>query len=229
MDPTSVVICDDHAHFRRGLRALLDTSDEIQVVGEAADGAQAVAVAVRLQPDVILMDLTMPGIGGVQATADVLAACPHIGVLVLSMVSDDDSVLAALQAVARGYLLKGARKAEIVRAVRAVASGEAIFGADIANRLMGYFGSAAAQPNRAQTELRAAFPQLTARETEILRLIAEQLTNPEVADMLELSEKTIRNNVSSIFTKLQVADRAEAIILAREAGIGRSSREPWAT
>jgi DNA-binding NarL/FixJ family response regulator len=217
MDPTSVVICDDHAHFRRGLRALLDTSDEIQVVGEAADGAQAVAVAVRLQPDVILMDLTMPGIGGVQATADVLAACPHIGVLVLSMVSDDDSVFAALQAGARGYLLKGARKAEIVRAVRAVASGEAIFGADIANRLMGYFGSAAAQPNRAQTELRAAFPQLTARETEILRLIAEQLTNPEVAEMLELSEKTIRNNVSSIFTKLQVATRAQAIAMARNA------------
>ncbi len=217
MDPTSVVICDDHAHFRRGLRALLDTSDEIQVVGEAADGAQAVAVAVRLQPDVILMDLTMPGIGGVQATADVLAACPHIGVLVLSMVSDDDSVFAALQAGARGYLLKGARKAEIVRAVRAVASGEAIFGADIANRLMGYFGSAAAQPNRAQTELRAAFPQLTARATEILRLIAEQLTNPEVADMLELSEKTIRNNVSSIFTKLQVATRAQAIAMARNA------------
>jgi DNA-binding NarL/FixJ family response regulator len=217
MDPTSVVICDDHAHFRRGLRALLDTSDEIQVVGEAADGAQAVAVAVRLQPDVILMDLTMPGVGGVQATADVLAACPHIGILVLSMVSDDDSVFAALQAGARGYLLKGARKAEIVRAVRAVASGEAIFGADIAARLMGYFGSPAARPNRAQTQLTAAFPQLTARETEILRLIAEQMTNPEVAEMLGLSEKTIRNNVSSIFTKLQVATRAQAIAMARDA------------
>ena len=158
MDPTSVVICDDHAHFRRGLRALLETSEEVQVVGEAADGAEAVAVALRLQPDVILMDLTMPGTGGVQATADVLAACPHIGVLVLSMVSDDDSVFAALQAGARGYLLKGARKAEIVRAVRAVASGEAIFGADT-TRLMGYFASPAAQPNRAQTQLAAAFPQ----------------------------------------------------------------------
>jgi DNA-binding NarL/FixJ family response regulator len=217
MEPTSVVICDDHAHFRRGLRALLDTSDEIRVVGEAADGAQAVAVAVRLQPDVILMDLTMPGTGGVQATAEVLAACPHIGVLVLSMVSDDDSVFAALQAGARGYLLKGARKAEIVRAVRAVANGEAIFGADIATRLMGYFGSPAAQPNRAQTQLTAAFPQLTPRESEILRLIAEQLTNPEVAERLGLSEKTIRNNVSGIFTKLQVATRAQAIALARDA------------
>jgi len=147
----------------------------------------------------------------------VLAACPHIGILVLSMVSDDDSVFAALQAGARGYLLKGARKAEIVRAVRAVASGEAIFGADIAARLMGYFGSPAARPNRAQTQLTAAFPQLTARETEILRLIADQMTNPEVAEMLGLSEKTIRNNVSSIFTKLQVATRAQAIAMARDA------------
>jgi len=217
VDPTSVVICDDHAHFRQGLRALLDTSDEIEVVGEAADGAQAVAVAVRLQPDVILMDLTMPGVGGIQATADVLAACPHIGVLVLSMVSDDDSVFAAMQAGARGYLLKGARKAEIVRAVRAVASGEAIFGADIATRLMGYFASSVAQPIQAESQLTAVFPQLTAREAEILRLVADQMTNPEVAERLGLTEKTIRNNVSSIFTKLQVATRAQAIAMAREA------------
>jgi len=225
MDPTTVVICDDHAHFRQGLRALLDTSDEIEVVGEAADGSQAVAVVIRLQPDVILMDLTMPGVGGVQATEDVLAACPHIGVLVLSMASDDDSVFAALQAGARGYLLKGARRAEIVRAVLAVASGEAIFGVDIATRLMRYFGSApAGQPDRAATQLTAAFPQLTSRETEILRLIAEQLTNPEVAEKLGLSEKTIRNNVSSIFTKLRVATRAQAIAVAREAG--RSQPDP---
>ena len=221
MNATTVVICDDHAHFRQGLRALLDTSDEIQVVGEAADGSQAVAAVVRLQPDVILMDLTMPGVGGVQATADVLAACPHIGVLVLSMASNDDSVFAALQAGARGYLLKGARRAEIVRAVRAVASGEAIFGADIATRLMRYFGSApASQPDRATTQLTTAFPQLTTRETEILRLIAEQLTNPEVAQSLGLTEKTIRNNVSSIFTKLRVATRAQAIAIAREAERG---------
>ncbi len=221
MNATTVVICDDHAHFRQGLRALLDTSDEIEVVGEAADGSQAVAAVVRLQPDVILMDLTMPGVGGVQATADVLAACPHIGVLVLSMASDDDSVFAALQAGARGYLLKGARRAEIVRAVRAVASGEAIFGADIATRLMRYFGSApASQPDRATTQLTTAFPQLTTRETEILRLIAEQLTNPEVAQSLGLTEKTIRNNVSSIFTKLRVATRAQAIAIAREAERG---------
>ena len=135
----------------------------------------------------------------------------------LGLLVHDESVFAAMQAGARGYLLKGARKAEIVRAVRAVASGEAIFGADIATRLMGYFGSPAVQPNRAQTQLTAAFPQLTARETEILRLIAEQLTNPEVAERLGLTEKTIRNNVSGIFTKLQVATRAQAIAMARDA------------
>ena len=137
------------------------------------------------------------------------------------MASNDDSVFAALQAGARGYLLKGARRAEIVRAVRAVASGEAIFGAGIATRLMRYFGSApASQPDRATTQLTTAFPQLTTRETEILRLIAEQLTNPEVAQSLGLTEKTIRNNVSSIFTKLRVATRAQAIAIAREAERG---------
>jgi CheY-like chemotaxis protein len=132
VEPARVLICDDHAHFRDGLLALLSTSAEVEVVGEASDGAAAVAAVLALQPDVVLMDLTMPGTGGVEATRQVLAACPHVGVLVLSMVSDDDSVFAALLAGARGYLLKGARKAEILRAVRAVASGEAIFGAAVA-------------------------------------------------------------------------------------------------
>lgn len=220
MEPISVLICDDHAPFRRGLRSLLDTSTEIQVVAEAADGAEAVAVAVRTQPDVVLMDLTMPGVGGVQATRDVLAACPHIGVLVLSMVSDDDSVFAAMQAGARGYMLKGARKAEIVRAVRAVASGEAIFGADIATRLIGYF--AAGAPVRSPSsppDDAVAFPELTPREVQILRLVADQLTNPEIARRLGLTEKTVRNNVSAIFAKLRVATRAQAIVAAREAGM----------
>ncbi len=220
MVPISVLICDDHAPFRRGLRSLLDTSTEIQVVAEAADGAEAVAVAVRTQPDVVLMDLTMPGVGGVQATRDVLAACPHIGVLVLSMVSDDDSVFAAMQAGARGYMLKGARKAEIVRAVRAVASGEAIFGADIATRLIGYF--AAGAPVRSPLsppDDAVAFPELTPREVQILRLVADQLTNPEIAGRLGLTEKTVRNNVSAIFTKLRVATRAQVIVAAREAGM----------
>ena len=162
MDTISVLICDDHAPFRRGLRSLLDTSSEITVVGEAHDGAEAVAVAVQMLPDVVLMDLTMPGVGGVQATRDVLAACPHIGILVLSMVSDDDSVFAAMQAGARGYLLKGARKAEIVRAVRAVASGEAIFGADIAHRLMSYFAAGSLPPTpMGSPDSAVTFPELT--------------------------------------------------------------------
>jgi DNA-binding NarL/FixJ family response regulator len=220
MEPISVLICDDNASFRRGLRSLLDTSTEIEVVAEAADGAEAVAVAVRTQPDVVMMDLTMPGVGGVQATRDVLAACPHIGVLVLSMVSDDASVFAAMQAGARGYLLKGARKAEIVRAVRTVANGEAIFGADIATRLIGYFATGV--PNQEPMSSpgdAAAFPELTPREMQILRLIAAQLTNTEIAGQLSISEKTVRNNVSAIFAKLRVATRAQAIAAARDAGL----------
>jgi DNA-binding NarL/FixJ family response regulator len=212
VEPISILICDDHAHFRDGLRALLETSSEVEVVGEAPDGAAAVEASLALQPDVVLMDLTMPGMGGVEATRQLLAACPHIGVLVLSMVADDDSVFAALQAGARGYLLKGARKAEILRAVRAVASGEAIFDAAIASRLINYF----ATPPPAATP----FPQLTSREVEILRLLTEHLTNPEIADRLGLTTKTVRNHVSNIFSKLQVASRAEAISTARQAGLG---------
>ena len=212
MEPISVLICDDHAHFRDGLRALLETSTEVDVVGEASDGAMAVEASMTLQPDVVLMDLTMPGMGGVEATRQLLAASPHIGVLVLSMVSDDDSVFAAMQAGARGYLLKGARKAEILRAVRAVASGEAIFDAAIASRLINYF----ATPPATATP----FPQLTTREVEILRLLTQHLTNPEIADRLGLTTKTIRNHVSNIFSKLQVASRAEAISTARQAGLG---------
>jgi DNA-binding NarL/FixJ family response regulator len=212
VEPISVLICDDHAHFREGLRALLETSTEVEVVGEASDGAMAVEASMTLQPDLVLMDLTMPGMGGVEATRQLLAASPHIGVLVLSMVSDDDSVFAAMQAGARGYLLKGARKAEILRAVRAVASGEAIFDAAIASRLINYF---AAPPATAPP-----FPQLTTREVEILRLLTQHLTNPEIADQLGLTTKTIRNHVSNIFSKLQVASRAEAISTARQAGLG---------
>jgi DNA-binding NarL/FixJ family response regulator len=214
MEPIQVLICDDHASFRQGLRALLDTAPDLAVVGEAADGDAAVQAAAALQPDVILMDLNMPGANGVDATRRVLDTSPHLGIVVLTMVEDDDSVFAALQAGARGYLLKGARKADIVRAIRGVADGEAIFGPAVAQRLMRYF-AAPRQPTPAY-----AFPQLTARETEILQMMAEHLTNPEIAARLGLTPKTIRNNVSNIFAKLQVADRAQAIIAAREAGLG---------
>ncbi len=214
MDETRVLIADDHPHFREGLRALLLSAPNLEVVGEAADGREAVSLAEKLQPDVILMDLGMPGINGIEATREILRTSPHIAVLVLSMQEDDDSVFAALQAGARGYLLKGALKAEILRSIRAVSSGEAIFGPAIARRLMQYFSN----PN--PTAPPDAFPELTGREHEILELIARHETNPEIAKRLYLSPKTVRNHVSNIFTKLQVADRAQAIIRAREAGLG---------
>ncbi|HET7480184.1 MAG TPA: response regulator transcription factor [Rubrobacteraceae bacterium] len=215
MELTRVLIADDHPHFRDGLRALLLSAPDVEVVGEARDGEEAVKLAAKLQPDVILMDLNMPGVGGIEATRRILRTSPHISVLVISMYEDDDSVFAALKAGARGYLLKGALKAEILRAIRSVMSGEAIFGAAIARRLMQYFAS----PGPAAAK--DAFPELTEREHEILELIACHETNPEIAKKLHLSQKTVRNHVSNIFTKLQVADRAQAIIRAREAGLGK--------
>ena len=209
-----VLIAEDNARFRQGLRALLDVTPDIEVAGEAADGGAAVVQAEQLQPDVILMDLQMPGMDGIEATRRILETSPHIGVLMLTMFEDDDSVFAAMRAGARGYLLKGALKAEILRAVRGVASGEAIFGPAIARRLMQYF--AAPRPAGPDT----SFPDLTERERELLTLMAEHRTNPEIAHRLSLSEKTVRNHVSNIFSKLQVADRAQAIIRAREAGLG---------
>jgi DNA-binding NarL/FixJ family response regulator len=213
MELVRVLISDDHPHFRDGLRALLLSAPDLEVVGEAGDGEEAISLAAELQPDVILMDLNMPGVGGIEATRRILRTSPHIAVLVISMFEDDDSVFAALQAGARGYLLKGALKAEILRSIRAVTSGEAIFGPTIAKRLMQYF----ATPRPTAPE---AFPELTDREREVLALIARHETNPEIAKKLHLSPKTVRNHVSNIFTKLQVADRAQAIIRAREAGLG---------
>lgn len=204
-----ILIADDHRHFRDGLRALLRSASGVEVIGEAGSGDEVVQLANRLQPDVILMDLQMPGTNGIEATRRILHTSPHISILVISMFEDDDSVFAALQAGARGYLLKGALKAEILRAIHAVASGEAIFGPAIARRVMTYFASPRVVPPQ-------AFPELTDREREILDLVAQHLTNPEIAARLSLSPKTVRNHVSNIFNKLQVADRAEAIIRARE-------------
>jgi DNA-binding NarL/FixJ family response regulator len=185
------------------------------VVGEAATGAAAVALAGRAQPDVILMDIRMPDGDGIEATRQILETSPHSGILMLTMVEDDDAVFAAMRAGARGYLLKGALKAEILRAIRGVSSGEAIFGPAIARRLMDYF----AAPRAAVGD--RAFPDLTAREREVLGLMARHLTNPEIAARLALSPKTVRNIASSIFAKLQVAGRAEAIARARDAGLDR--------
>ncbi len=208
-----VLIVDDHAHFRAGLRALLGTTDEVEVCGEAASGEEALTAVARHQPDVVLLDLAMPGMGGIAATQRILETTPHVRVLVLSMADDDDSVFAALRAGARGYVLKGARRVEIIRAVRVVADGEAIFGPAIATRLMGYFAAVDREPPA------ATIPGLTQREHEILALVAQHLTNPQIATRLGLSQKTVRNHVSNIFAKLQVGDRAQAIDLAREAGL----------
>ncbi len=213
-EPIRVLIADDNPGFRHGLRALLRSATETEVAGEASTGEEAITLADRLQPDVVLMDIKMPDLNGVEATRRIMASSPHIGVLMLTMVEDDDAVFAAMRAGARGYLVKGALKAEVLRAIRAVSSGEAIFGPSIARRLIDYFSV----PRSVSDQL---FPELTVREREILRLIAEHLTNPEIAARLSLSPKTVRNVASSIFAKLQVTDRAEAIVRARDAGLGR--------
>jgi DNA-binding NarL/FixJ family response regulator len=221
MELVQVLIADDNAQFRQGLRALLMTSEDMELAGEAATGDEVISLAERVQPDVILMDISMPGPNGLEATRRILRASPHIGVLMLTMLEDDDSVFEAMQAGARGYLLKGALKAEILRAIRGVANGEAIFGPGIARRLVKFFSSARPQ---GYTD---AFPELTSREADILRLLAEHRTNSEIAAHLSLAPKTVRNHVSNIFSKLQVATRAEAIIRARDAGL-RPNRSPSA-
>ncbi|HEY0642388.1 MAG TPA: response regulator transcription factor [Nocardioides sp.] len=214
MDRHRVLVADDHEDFRRGLEALLAAAPDVEVVGTAADGAMAVALALDLQPDVVLMDLHMPRVNGSDATAQIVQSSPHIGVLVLTMMEDEESVFAAVRAGARGYLLKGARRGEITRAVQAVGAGEVIFGPGIADRVMAYFAGARSRPTA------GAFPDLTDRERVVLGLIAEGKENGEIARQLDLSVKTVRNHASNIFAKLQVAHRAQAIVKAREAGLG---------
>lgn len=215
-----VLIADDHPFFREGLRAVVELTPGMELAGEADNGDEAVELARTLQPDVILMDLKMPGTGGIAATRRILQENPQVGVLVVTMVEEDESVFAAMRAGARGYLLKGANKEEVLLAIRAVSRGEAIFGAAIARRLVQYFSS---PPTPAQPA-RSTFPALTDREREILNLIAAGKNNQDIAERLYLSLKTVRNYVSSIFTKLQVADRAQAIIRGREAGLGQAER-----
>lgn len=218
MNPTRVLIADDHPFFREGLRVLLEATADMELAGEATDGGEAVELARTLEPDVILMDLKMPGMGGIDATRKILQQRPETGILVVTMVEEDDSVFAAMRAGARGYLLKGADKEEMLLAIRAVGRGEAIFGPGIARRMIQYFSS---QPRTPAQLSRSVFPELTDREREILDFIAAGKSNQEIASELYLSLKTVRNYVSNIFTKLQVADRAQAIIRAREAGLGQ--------
>lgn len=214
MEPIRALIVDDHPMFRRGLRTLLAALPAVQVVGEAGGGDEAVRLAAELQPDLVLMDLQMPGGSGLAATRAIVNANPHTRVLVVTLSADDDSVFAALRAGAHGYLLKEAEDEEMLRAVRAVAEGGAIFSPGIAERILAFFAS----PHRALP--RDVFPELSEREREILGLIAQGRSNAEIADRLVLSRKTVSNHVSNIFSKLHVADRAQAIVRAREAGLG---------
>lgn len=210
-----VYVADDHTLFRDGLRALLASIEDIDVVGEAAEGAVAVDRVTDLRPDVVLMDIRMPGLNGIEATRRISAAAPQVGVIIVTMLADDDSVFAAMRAGARGYLLKGAGQDQMLRTIRAVAAGEALFGPGIAERLMDFFANL--QP-MGDPE---AFPELTGREREVLEHIAQGHSNAAIAERLSISTKTVRNHASNIFNKLQVADRAQAIIRAREAGYGR--------
>jgi DNA-binding NarL/FixJ family response regulator len=208
-----VLIADDHPMYRGGLRTVLEDDNTLTVVGEAGDGEEAVSLALDLQPDVVVMDIQMPGTSGVEATRTLTSDSPHIAVLMLTMFDGDQSVFAAVQAGARGYVLKGAGSAEILRAIHAVNSGEAIFGPAIARRVLDLFSG-----RPAATTL--PFPQLTDREQEVLDLVARAHSNADIARKLHLSDKTVRNHVSNILNKLQVADRAHAIVRAREAGLG---------
>jgi DNA-binding NarL/FixJ family response regulator len=208
------MIADDHPLFRDGLRAMFESELDIDLVGEAATGLEAVALASQLLPDVALMDIKMPDVDGIEATRRVLAASPKTRVLVVTMFEDDDSVLAAMRAGARGYMVKGMRSADAIRAIRAVAEGEAIFSPAIAARLVSMLADAK------QTARPDAFPELTERERQTLDLMAQGHKNAVIAERLHLSPKTVRNYVTSIFDKLQLADRSEAIVRAREAGLG---------
>ena len=211
---TSILLADDHPLVLQGLRAVLDATDDLNVIAEAGTGREALRLCVEHRPDIVLMDLQMPGMNGIDATREVRRAAPSTAVLVLTMFDDDDMVFAAVAAGASGYLLKGSNGADIIAAVRSVAAGQAVFGEALARRLQTWFTRSAARPER-------PFPELTDRERDILDGIAAGLTNAAIGAKLYLSPKTVANNVTSILTKLRVAHRAEAIVRAREAGLGR--------
>jgi DNA-binding NarL/FixJ family response regulator len=213
-----VLIADDHPIFRAGLRALLATVQGAELVGEAATGDEALEQIERLQPDVVLMDLQMPGRNGIETTRLVRDRHPGVGVLVLTMFEDDDSIFAAMRAGARGYLLKEADGDELARAIEAVGHGQAIFGPSVARRVMSFFAAAGSAARAA-----LPFPELTEREREVLEHIAQGRNNSDIARRLGLRQKTVRNHVSNILNKLQVVDRAQAIVRAREAGLGGSA------
>jgi DNA-binding NarL/FixJ family response regulator len=217
MTPTGirVIIADDHPVFRGGIRALLESMG-MSVVAEADDGQEAVALAIELRPEVVLMDLQMPALSGIEATRRICEQTSGVGICVVTMHEDDESVFAAIRAGALGYVLKGAPPDEVERAVRAVAAGEAIYGPSVARRVMAFFAAGNARQL-------SPFPELTDREREILGLVAAGMKNADIARRLFLSPKTVRNHVSNILSKLRLADRSEAIVRAREAGMHPSS------
>jgi DNA-binding NarL/FixJ family response regulator len=215
MEPIRLLIADDHTFYREGVRTILQAIPGITVIGDAASGVEVIAQALEQQPDVILMDIKMPGLNGIEATRQILLSRPQIKILVVTMFEDDDSVFAAMRAGARGYLVKDADQEELVRAIQAVYRDEAIFSPAIAKRMIQYF---AALPKTASA---LSFRELTEREREILHLMARGLSNAAIANTLSVSLKTVQNHVSNIFVKLQVADRAEAIVRAHDAGLGR--------
>jgi DNA-binding NarL/FixJ family response regulator len=212
-----VLLVEDHPMFRDGLARMLESVEDVEVVGEAGTGEEAVQMAEQLNPNIILMDLNLPKMSGIEATKQIIKKLPGIGILVLTMYDDDRSVFAAMRAGARGYLLKEANRNEIIRAIQAVGDGEAIFSPSIARRMMYYFE---AKSKKTQVDV---FPQLTEREREVLDHIAKGENNAEIASVLSLNQKTVRNHVSNILSKLHASDRAHAIIMAREAGLGKES------
>lgn len=212
-----IVVVDDHRLFREGLVALLDAADGTEVVAQAGTGTEALARIGEAEPDVVLMDIMMPDMNGIEATRRLRAEHPGVEVVMLTMLEDDDSLFAAMCAGAHGYILKGADKGEVLRTVRAVAGGEALFGPAIAQRLTTFFQHA----DGAGLAV-APFPELTDREREVLDRIAAGLTNQQIADRLYISPKTVSNHISNVFAKLHLDDRAAAIVKAREAGLGRS-------
>lgn len=215
MDDLTVVLVDDHPMVREGLRSVLEVLGGATVVGEAADGQAAIEVATRTRPDVVVMDLTMPGMSGIEATRRLVDQHPDLGILVLTMSEDDASVFAALRAGARGYVLKGASGDELVAATRSVARGDAVYGAAVAGRIRKFLAGQAET-----TDPETPLPILTTREREILDLLADGHTNAEIAQRLFLSPKTVKNNLSSVYAKLHVVDRAQAVVKARQAGLG---------
>ncbi len=217
MDLLRVLIADDHPFFRDGMRMFLETTPDIAVVGEAATGEEAVAQAEALQPDVVLMDIKMPGMSGIEATRWILGENARVRVLVVTMFEDDATVFTAMRAGARGYVLKDSQKDDVLRAIRAVGRGEAIFSPGIASRLLDFFTTSRPVASR------EAFPMLTGREREMLHLMARGASNAEIARLLSLSTKTVANYVSNILSKLQAADREEAVLRAREAGLGKDA------